>query len=70
MGYVLPFGETETITFDSRLSFDIEYPNFELTLREIQEKATNEFERMGTLVLPTGCGKSICGLYLAGKLLS
>ena len=68
MGYVLPFGQTETITFDDRLSFDIKYPKFELTLREIQEKATNEFKRMGTLVLPTGTGKSICGLYLAGHL--
>ena len=68
MGYVLPFGETETIISDDRLSLDVDYPDFELELREIQEQATNEFERLGTLVLPTGCGKSICGLYLAGKL--
>ena len=68
MGYVLPFGETETIISDDRLSLDVDYPDFELELREIQEKATNEFEHLGTLVLPTGCGKSICGLYLAGKL--
>lgn len=68
MGYMLPFGVTETIVYDDRLSLDIEYPKFELTLREIQEKATSQFERMGTLVLPTGTGKSICGLYLAGKL--
>ena len=66
MGYVC--GETETVVSDDRLALDVEYPKFELTLREIQEKATNEFARMGTLVLPTGTGKSICGLYLAGKL--
>ena len=58
MGYVLPFGETETIISDDRLSLDVDYPDFELELREIQEQATNEFERLGTLVLPTGCGKA------------
>lgn len=68
MGYVLPFGETETIISDDRLSLNVDYPEFQLELREIQEMATSEFERLGTLVLPTGCGKSICGLYLAGKL--
>ena len=68
MGYVLPFRDTETIISDDRLSLNVDYPEFQLELREIQEKATSEFERLGTLVLPTGCGKSICGLYLAGKL--
>lgn len=58
MGYVLPFGETETIISDDRLSLDVDYPDFELELREIQEQATNEFEHLGTLVLPTGCGKA------------
>ena len=58
----------ENVLEDDRLSLDIEYPKFELELRDIQVKATDNFERMGTLVLPTGTGKSICGLYLAGKL--
>lgn len=68
MGYVLPFGDTETVLSDDRLNLNVEYPKFELELREIQKMAVKEFSRMGTLVIPTGCGKSLCGLYLAGKL--
>lgn len=46
----------------------VSYPEFKLELREIQQKAVEAFDGFGTLVLPTGTGKSICGLYLAGKL--
>ena len=46
----------------------VEYPPFQLELRDIQKKAVSTFKGLGTLVLPTGTGKSICGLYLAGKL--
>lgn len=56
------------VVLDKRLSLDISYPQFLLELRNIQKNAVEEFKEQGTLVLPTGTGKTVCGLYLAGKL--
>lgn len=64
MGY----GVQGELVADKRLSLDISYPQFALELRDLQKQAVAQFKEQGTLVLQTGTGKTICGLYLAGKL--
>ena len=78
-GYKVPF--PSRVVYDDRNSIEGEvnlYPLFVPTLREIQEKAVKNFLKtselgqemgyMGTLVLPTGSGKTVCGLRIAHDL--
>ena len=80
-GYKVPF--EARVVFDDRvcsLTSSMEtpfYPEFKLELRDIQEKAFHSFLKncedaemgnIGTLVLPTGSGKTICGLKIASRL--
>ena len=75
-GYKVPF--PSRVVYDDRKQFhwgENIYPLFSLGLREIQEKAVENFFKtselgqemgyIGTLVLPTGSGKTICGLKIA-----
>lgn len=54
---------------DERLCFgDIKYPELKISLRKVQADAIENFKCNGTIILPTGTGKSITGIALAGKL--
>lgn len=65
-GYTIPF-ENEVIS-DNTLSLNVEYPPCKVIPREMQEKAMKHFIDKGTICLPTGMGKSMVGLMLAGRL--
>ena len=78
-GYKVPF--PSRVVYDDRNSIEGKvnlYPLFVPTLREIQEKAVKNFLKtselgqemgyIGTLVLPTGSGKTVCGLRVAHDL--
>lgn len=71
MGYVLKVDDFEVVN-DSRVVNTVGFPKFVLELRDIQKQATeawlNSNYPYGTLVLPTGSGKSLCGIYLAGRM--
>lgn len=71
MGYVLKIDDFEVVN-DSRVVNTVEFPKFVLELRDIQKQATEAWldsnYPYGTLVLPTGSGKSLCGIYLAGRM--
>ena len=71
MGYVLKIDDFEVVN-DSRVVNTVGFPKFVLELRDIQKQATeawlNSDYPYGTLVLPTGSGKSLCGIYLAGRM--
>lgn len=72
-GYKIPF-EYE-IEKDERFLTKVKYPKLKIELRETQkeavqffeEKLLNEKSENGVIVLPTGKGKSILGLYLARR---
>lgn len=66
IGYDIPF--PYTIVKDCRLERNVDYPKPLITLRGLQEDALRSFKETGTVVLPTGAGKTIFALYLAGKL--
>lgn len=61
---------------DTRTKVTVQVPKFKLTLRETQQEAADAFirrntgrgEQCGLVQMPTGKGKSILGLYLAGAL--
>lgn len=69
-GYRIPFNYE--IISDNRLEFfDIHYPKLYVQLRKAQEEAANAYlsnTDNGTIVVSTGLGKSILGIYLAMKL--
>lgn len=73
-GYKIPF--PYKIVKDDRTINRITYPPLRVGLRETQKEAAEAFihhyknskEEHGVIVLPTGKGKSILGLYLARKL--
>lgn len=73
-GYHVPF--PNKITSDTRnVNQNVEYPKLHVGLRGTQKEAAEAFlsfflnkkEEYGVIVLPTGKGKSILGLYLARK---
>lgn len=66
IGYKLPFDNY--IVEDERTVNTIHYPRFLLSLRGTQKEAFNSYLEdtdKGLIVLPTGKGKSILGLYIA-----
>ena len=71
-GYKIPF-EHEIIS-DERFTLEnVEYPKPLITLRKTQQEAIESYlmsreEGNGVIVIPTGKGKSILGLSIAGKL--
>ena len=73
-GYNIPF--PYKIVEDERVSNNIDYPPLAVPLRETQQEAVEAFidkykkkkNEHGVIILPTGKGKSILGLYLARKL--
>lgn len=72
-GYVVPF--PHRIVEDKRVYHNITYPKLQIQLRDTQKDAVDSFinhykndrEEHGVIILPTGKGKSILGLYLARK---
>lgn len=72
-GYVVPF--PHKIVEDSRTLNTVDYPKLHIKLRGTQEEAVKNFikyvqkeqDERGVVILPTGKGKSILGLYLARK---
>ena len=65
-GYNIPF--EHSIEEDTRLECTVGYPSFKLTLRDTQRDAVKHYIEdtdKGLIVLPTGKGKSILGMYLA-----
>jgi superfamily II DNA or RNA helicase len=68
VGYNIPF---EHSIEDKRKSVRVPYTYFKLDLRETQQLAYEEYLKntdKGVIVLPTGKGKSILGMYIAYKL--
>lgn len=66
IGYNPPFECTEVV--DNRITNDVHYPRFLLKLRTTQKEAFKSYlddTDKGLIVLPTGKGKSILGLYIA-----
>jgi superfamily II DNA or RNA helicase len=73
-GYVIPF--PHKIVKDGRLlNTNVRYPKLHIELRDTQKEAVENFlsyykkeqDERGVIILPTGKGKSILGLYLARK---
>ena len=74
-GYQLPFDHV--VVKDNRFINNppVKYPKLRIKLRETQQEAANAFlhyykttlDDYGVIILPTGKGKSILGLYLAHK---
>jgi len=71
-GYKIPFDHI--IEDDTRFTLgNVEYPKFILKLRTTQKEAYNAYIKGrengdGVIVLPTGKGKSILGLFIASEL--
>ena len=73
-GYVIPF--PFKVVSDERVVNNIDYPPLNVDLRGTQREAVNHFLKQykenksehGVIILPTGKGKSILGLYLARKM--
>jgi superfamily II DNA or RNA helicase len=71
-GYKIPF--PHLITKDERFTLgNVEYPPFLFKLRGTQQEAVDAYiadrgRHNGIIVVPTGGGKSIIGIYLAWKL--
>lgn len=68
-GYEIPF--EHQVVEDNRIEVYAKYPEFKLTLRKPQEEAVKAYlsnPSKGTIILPTGLGKSITALYIAGQL--
>ena len=61
---------------DERITIDVNYPTFQLKLRDDQNTAAKNYiiknkqghAPQGIITLPTGKGKTVVGLYLAYKL--
>lgn len=74
-GYVIPF-PYEIVTDNRVVNTGVEFPLLRMNLRKTQAQAVRHFllknkdneNESGVIVLPTGKGKSILGLYLAYKL--
>lgn len=72
-GYKIPY--PHKIVKDTRLVNNVEYPKLHIELRDTQKEAVQNFlsyykseqNEHGVIILPTGKGKSILGLYLARK---
>lgn len=73
-GYIIPF--PHKIVQDNRLiNKPVKYPKLHIELRDTQKEAVENFldfyktsmDERGVIILPTGKGKSILGLYLARK---
>jgi superfamily II DNA or RNA helicase len=72
-GYSIPF--TNKIVKDTRVTNHVQYPKLHIELRQTQKEAVEKFlhfykeetDERGVIILPTGKGKSILGLYLARK---
>ena len=65
-GYNIPF--EHKILDDKRLEVTVSYPKISIELRKAQEKARKSYldnPENGLIVMPTGMGKSILGIYLA-----
>lgn len=65
-GYKIPF--EHSINEDTRREENVIYPRFQLELRDTQKDAVRHYlddTDNGLIVLPTGKGKSILGMYLA-----
>ena len=73
-GYRIPF--PYKIVEDSRVTNKVDYPPLNVDLRATQREAVDSFLEKyktkiyehGVIILPTGKGKSILGLYLARKM--
>lgn len=73
-GYKIPF--PYRIVEDKRVVNNVDYPPLSVPLRETQAEAVDAFlekyktekAEHGVIILPTGKGKSILGLYLARKM--
>lgn len=66
VGYNIPF--EDYIVEDKRTVHTVNYPRFLLSLRDTQKEAFKSYlsdTDKGLIVLPTGKGKSILGLYIA-----
>ncbi len=69
LGYTVPF--PHTILEDNRAEVTVTYPECCISLRDSQRlayKAYLEDPEKGIIVMPTGKGKSILGVYIAYKL--
>jgi superfamily II DNA or RNA helicase len=67
-GYKLPY-IPKTVE-DNRVKVRALFPKFRMTLRGAQEKAYEAFTKSsgsGLIILPTGVGKTILALYIAGR---
>lgn len=73
-GYRVPF--PHKIVSDNRfINTNVKYPKLHIELRDTQKEAVESFlnymkeerDERGVIILPTGKGKSILGLYLARK---
>ena len=75
LGYELPFEWkflVDSEVSDKRKVCNVKFPKFLLQLRELQKEAVKGwlseyacFGSVGTIILPTGAGKTVCGIWLA-----
>lgn len=72
-GYSIPFNY-EVTGVSTVINEPVDYPEFRLELRNAQSHAVKAFRNMeqhvcwdGMIVMPTGSGKSITGLYIASE---
>jgi superfamily II DNA or RNA helicase len=73
-GYAVKF--PHKIVEDKRVSHEIDFPKLHVKLRGTQKEAVDRYlayyrnstDEHGVIILPTGKGKSILGLYLARKM--
>lgn len=72
-GYNIPF--PHKVVSDERTVNNVDYPNLLIKLRDTQQEVVDAFlnkfkegkRENGVIILPTGKGKSILGIYLARK---
>lgn len=72
-GFKIPF-DYEIVGTKTVTNMPIDYPKFSLELRNAQKQAVTAFRNIeksfssdGMIVMPTGSGKSITGLYIASE---
>ena len=75
LGYELPFEWkflVDSEVSDKRKVCTVDFPKFLFELRDLQKEAVKNwlseyacFGSVGTIILPTGAGKTICGIFLA-----
>lgn len=72
-GFEIPF--EYAVDYDDRLEVEVEYPKFKVKLWDTQREAVKAYldtlkdkQEKGVIVLPTGKGKSLLGIYLAKHL--